>query len=224
MFIREKNGAKVVLALYVDNGLIAATRQEDLEEFINQLKAEFKIVSNEATYFLGLEIERFDNGDIKICQKSYAQKILERFNFVGCKPVSTPMLPSSEDSGKAPEKETAFPYRQAVGALMYLMLGSRPDLAYSVGFLSRTLENPSATDIARLKRVFRYIAGTIDLGIVYRCNAEKGVFKCYSDADFGGCSKTGGSTSGVLVKYADGAVSWLSQRQPTVTSQLQKQK
>ena len=46
-------------------------------------------------------------------------------------------------------KEVDFPYRQAVGALMYLMLGTRPDLAYTVGFLSRTLEKPLAEDIIR---------------------------------------------------------------------------
>ena len=99
---------------------------------------------------------------------------------------------------------------------MYLMLGSRPDLAYAVGFLSRSLENPTTEDLARLKRVFRYIASTINLGIMYRQNAVKGVFKSYSDADFGGCTKTGQSTSGVVVIYAGGAISWLSQRQGTV--------
>jgi len=54
-------------------------------------------------------------------------------------------------------------------------------------------------DIARLKRVFRYIAGTLDLGITYRENTEKGVFESYSDANFGGCTKTGRSTSGVVI-------------------------
>jgi len=215
LFIRESNGAKVILVLYVDDGLIAATRYKDLQEFLAQLEAEFKIVSKDATCFLGLKIEKQNNGDIRICQRSYAQKILERFNFVGCKTVSTPMLPipESSNSGKAPEKESTYPYRQAVGALMYLMLGSRPDLAYSVGFLSRSLENPTTEDIARLKRVFRYIAGTLDLGITYRENTEKGVFESYSDADFGGCTKTGRSTSGVVIIYAGGAVSWLSQRE-----------
>jgi len=219
LFIRERNGAKVVLVLYVDDGLIAATHYKDLQEFLAQLKAEFKIVSKDATYFLGLKIEKQNNGDIRISQRSYAQRILERFNFVDCKTVSTPMLPipESSNSGKAPEKESTYPYRQAVGALMYLMLGSRPDLAYSVGFLSRSLENPTTEDIARLKRVFRYIAGTLDLGITYRKNTEKGVFESYSDADFGECTKTGRSTSGVVIIYAGGAVSWLSQRQGTVT-------
>ena len=102
-------------------------------------------------------------------------------------------------------KEVDFPYRQAVGALMYLMLGTRPDLAYTVGFLSRTLEKPLAEDIIRIKRVFRYIAGTVDLCIVY-------------NADFGGCLTTGRSTSGVVINYAGGAISWMSQQQTIVAT------
>jgi hypothetical protein len=98
------------------------------------------------------------------------------------------------------------------------MLATRPDLAYSVGFISRTLENPTREDVIRVKRVFRYIAGTLDLGIVYRSNVDEGFLDVYSDADFGGCTSTGRSTSGVIVRYAGGAISWMSQRQPVVAT------
>ncbi|KAG5871371.1 hypothetical protein JTB14_028904 [Gonioctena quinquepunctata] len=82
-------------------------------------------------------------------------KILERFNFSDCKPISTPMLKGREilETEKESKKVSNFPYRQAVGALMYLMLGTRPDLAYSIGFLSRSLENPTAEDVAKVKRM-----------------------------------------------------------------------
>ena len=219
LYVREKNGKKLILVVYVDDGLVAATDSQDLEDFLEELKSEFKIVSKKAKYFLGFEIEK-ESGNIKISQKSYAKKILERFGFLECKPVSTPMLKSPETSqtGKDDVKKHNFPYRQAVGALMYLMLGTRPDLAYSVGFLSRSLENPSTDDVARVKRVFRYIAETIDLGIVYSHKTETGKLECYSDADFGGCTKTGRSTSGVVVKYGGGAITWLSQRQALVAT------
>jgi hypothetical protein len=68
---------------------------------------------------------------------------------------------------------------------MYLMLGTRPDLAYSVGFISRTLKNTTREDVIRVKRVFRYIAETLDLGIVYRSIVDEGLLDVYSDADFG---------------------------------------
>ncbi|KMQ86038.1 integrase core domain protein [Lasius niger] len=98
------------------------------------------------------------------------------------------------------------------------MVGTRSDLAYSIGFLSRSLENPSTEDIIKVKRVFRYIAGTTNIGIVYCPNANNGALDCYNDADFGGCNKTGLSTLGVIVTHAGGAISWLSQRQSMVAT------
>lgn len=218
LYIRERNGRKLILVIYVDDGLMAATDSQEMEEFIGELRSEFKIVAKKASYFLGLEIQQAENF-IKISQKAYAKKVLERFNFSDCKPVSTPMLKGADisTSGKDDE-ETKFPYRQAVGALMYLMLGTRPDLAYSIGFVSRSLENPTQQDVVRVKRVFRYIAGTLDLGIVYRRDVDRGLLDVYSDADFGGCTSTGRSTSGVVVRYSGGAISWMSQRQPVVAT------
>jgi hypothetical protein len=172
LYIRERGGRKLILVIYVDDGLLAATDQREMEIFIEELKCELKIVSKKADYFLGLEIEH-EEKFIKIHQKTYAKKILERFNFSECKPVSTSMLKGTEISTSEKDNQAQkFPYRQAVGALMYLMRGTRPDLAYSVGFISRTLENPTREDVIRVKRVFRYIAGTLDLGIVYRSNVD----------------------------------------------------
>ena len=219
LFIRERNGQKVILVLFVDDGLVAAQNNGDTEAFFAELRKEFKILTKNADFFLGLEIERTDEY-IKINQSAYARKILDRFNFSDCKSVSTPMLKPPAEKNEMKEESNApkFPYRQAVGALMYLMVGTRPDLAYSVGFLSRFLENPSTEDIVRVKRVLRYIKGTIDKGITYQVKGEKGVLKCYSDADFGGCVHTGRSTSGVVMLYGSGAISWLSQRQAMVTT------
>ena len=215
LYIRERNGKKILLVVSVDDGLAAATGTQDLEEFLDELKSEFKIVSGKAGCFLGLEIKKQENG-LKISQQGYATRILERFRFLDCKAVSTPLLKNSQISTAGKESETtSFPYRQAIGALMYLMLGARPDLAFSIRFLSRTLENLTNENIAQVKRVFRYISGTINLGIVYR-KQKKRILECYSDADFGGCKKTGRSTSGIIIIFASGTMSWKSQRQAMV--------
>lgn len=217
IYIRNQEGNKLILALYVDDGLVAATDPGELETFLEELRREFKITTKDASYFLGLEIKANESG-ISISQEAYAKRILGRFRFTDCRPVSSPMLKGENfESGKDNVKCSQFPYRQAVGAIMYLMLGTRPDLAYSIGFLSRTLENPSNEDITRVKRVFRYISGTINYGIFYN-NEHAQELECYSDADFGGCLKTGRSTSGVVVKFAGGVVSWLSQRQAMVAT------
>lgn len=143
--------------------------------------------------------------------------MLEKYGFSDCKPVTTPMQKGAASMLREEEVEALnFPYRQVVGSLMYLMVGSRPDLAFSVGFLSRTLENPTKDDVIRAKRVLRYVAGTLNQGITYYCNDEGRKLVGYSDADFGGCEVTKRSTTGVLVTYAGGAISWLSRRQDTV--------
>ena len=67
-----------------------------------------------------------------------------------------------------------------------------------------------------MKRIFRYLKGTIDKGIVYRPSYNSGVLECYADADHGGDNMTGRSTSGVVCIYSGGAISWSSQRQQSV--------
>ncbi|GFT19772.1 retrovirus-related Pol polyprotein from transposon TNT 1-94 [Trichonephila clavipes] len=217
LYIRKGKVRKLLIVLYVDDGLIAATDQQDSEMFIKELKTKFKISVGKVSCFLGLEIEHHKDNSITINQKGYARKILKCFGFEECKPVAMPMLKDCRLQ-KSETKNSDFPYRQAVGALMYLMVGTRPDLAYSVGFLSRSLENPSAEDIVKVKRVFRYIAGTVGYGITYHATETKGVLHCYSNSDFGGCTKTSRSTSGYVMIYAGGAISWCSQRQAIVAT------
>ena len=93
MFIREHGHDRIILVLYVDDGLVSGTNFQDVKNFLSELSSEFKIVTKEANYFLGLEIQKEENY-IKISQSSYAKKILERFNFMDCKAVPTPILTS----------------------------------------------------------------------------------------------------------------------------------
>jgi len=149
LYVRYRDGKKLLLALYVDDGLLAATDIQELNSLNSLVKA--------------------------------------------------PETNTSE-SGKI---DTSFPYRQAVGALMFLITGTRPHLAYSVGYLSRKLDKPTTDDVIKLKRK----------GVVYKPDCSSGPLQCFSDADFAGCTATGRSNSDVVVCHAGGAVSWLSQRQ-----------
>ena len=214
LYIRNLNGRKLILVLYVDDGLIASSNKEDVEQFITDLKKSFQISCSEAKFYLGLEIAQEKDG-IKITQKGYIEKILKKFNMENANPVETPIIKSSQniEPGKA---ESKFPYRSAVGALMYLMVGTRPDIAYAVGVASRSLENPTEDDIVKVKRIFRYLRGTVSHGIKYQADSVKGL-EAYSDADHAGDLATRRSTTGVICCFAEGAVSWFSQRQASVS-------
>ena len=138
LYIRNRNGRKLILVLCVDDGLIASSNKEDLEQFITDLKKSFQISCSEAKFYLGLEIAQEKYG-IKITQMGYIEKMLKKFNMENANPVETPIIKSSQniEPGKTDSK---FPYRSAVGALMYLMVGTRPDIAYAVGVAREGVE------------------------------------------------------------------------------------
>ncbi|KAL0852111.1 hypothetical protein ABMA28_000351 [Loxostege sticticalis] len=218
LFTKKVGDKKILITLYVDDGLVATTDKDLAEQFLEDLRSSLKITSKPASYYLGLEIARREDGSILIKQESYTKKILERFGMSQCNPVSTPIEKGStglnSEEGWASER---FPYREAVGALAYLMTGTRPDIAYAVGIVSRKLENPTKADWLQVKRIFRYLKGTTSLGIEYKQSFTSSKVIGYSDADHGGCADTGRSTTGVVTCFCGGAISWLSKRQQSVS-------
>jgi hypothetical protein len=119
LFTYEENGKKMLFTMYVDDGLIAYSDQKVLDWFLNKLRQEFKIVSKEANYYLGLEIKKTNDGTT-ITRKGYAEKMLSKFGFNDSRPVCTPMLKGTCLEQSKKEQEKAFPYRQVVGSLMYI--------------------------------------------------------------------------------------------------------
>lgn len=216
LYIKEVNGKKLLITLYVDDGLVAATDEELANTFLNNLSNRLRITTKPASYYLGLQIIREEDGSIFINQAAYANKVLERFRMTDCNAVSTPIEKTMESGKVDKEVDYQFPYREAVGALAYLMTGTRPDIAYAVGVVSRKLENPTPNDWARVKRIMRYIKGTCSFGIKYNAKHASNVLQGYSDADHAGDEQTGRSTTGVACLYAGGIVSWFSQRQASV--------
>ncbi|GAA5832303.1 hypothetical protein JCM3770_000536, partial [Rhodotorula araucariae] len=124
----------------------------------------------------------------------------------------------------APEDHTPSPsfrrrYLQAVGSLMYAMLGTRPDLAHAVGVLGRHANRPDDSHWAAAVRVCQYLKGTLDHGIEYAPDDSPLVgFEAYSDSDWGACVDTARSTMGYAFILASGAVSWSSKLQPRVAA------
>jgi len=87
---------------------------------------------------------------------------------------------------------------------------------YAVSVVSRSMENPTRSDVTQVKRIFRYLRGTTSVGIVYKPQLDNKSLICYSDADHSGDKTSGRSTTGVICMYSGGAISWLSQRQTSV--------
>ncbi|GJU87267.1 putative RNA-directed DNA polymerase [Tanacetum coccineum] len=175
-----------------------------------------------AKQILGIRIFR-DKGDKKlhISQEQYIEKLLRRFNMDKAKVVSSPLTPNFKltdkdcpSSKKNIEKMDRVPYASAVGSLMYAMVCTRPDLAHAVGVVSRFLSNPGKKHWEAVKWIFRYLRGTSKLGITF--GNGKPMLVGYTDSDLAGNKDNMKSTSGYLMTFAGGAVSWQSRLQKCV--------
>ncbi|XP_062232763.1 secreted RxLR effector protein 161-like [Phragmites australis] len=108
----------------------------------------------------------------------------------------------------------ATEYRRLVGSLRYLV-HKWPDLAFSIGFVSRFMEWPTQEHMTAVKRILRYVARTINYGCRYG-KAVEGQLVSYSKSDLTGDIDTRKSTSGTLFFYGDSLVSWHSLKQKVV--------
>lgn len=186
MYHAKKDGNLLLLIIYVDDILIASTDQDWIDEIKIGLQKEFEIKDlGLAKYCLGLEINQGEDF-VMVTQTRYILSILEKYGMQQCNPVMTPELHIKILERPAEDaKDKNWPYRELIGALMYLAVGTRPDLANTVSKLAQFSNEPNQQHWAAAKRVLRYLAGTKDLGLVYTKTNES--FFGYADADWGGC-------------------------------------
>ena len=136
--------------------------------------------------------------------------------MLNCKPATTPIDTKAKISALegAPAPDAAF-YRSIVGTLQYLTL-TRPDLQYAVQQVCLHMHAPRDSHWALVRRILRYIRGTMSLGLTLTASASTDLV-AYSDADWAGCPDTRRSTSGYCVYLGPSLISWSSKRQPTVS-------
>jgi hypothetical protein len=224
-----RDGLRLWIALYVDDLLIFSNQLEQLKDFKSQFSKLFDMKDlGEAHFALGIEIIR-DRAQrtLFISQRRYIDNLLRRYGMDDCKPISTPMEVKPKltrlqcpQSGEEAASVRNLPYQSAVGAMMYAMLGTRPDIAFAIARLSQFSSNYGITHWSALKRVMRYLAGTRDLCISYRgASASTSVVTNligYCDADWGSDIDHRRSITGYVFTLAHGAISWQAKTQQTV--------
>jgi hypothetical protein len=167
------------------------------------------------SFYLGIEVHQ-DDSEITLRQTAYIKHVIELAGLTDCNPAFTPMeekLKLSRDS--TTEEVDATQYRRLVGSLRYLT-HTRPDLAFSIGYVSRFMQRPTTEHQQAVKMIIRYIAGTLNHGLYYpRCPGEAHLVG-YNDSDHAGDIDTSKSTSRVLFFFGKCLVSWQSVKQQVV--------
>lgn len=206
------DGVKVFIIIYVDDALVVSSCSYIIKRIMESLKQTFKIKILKLKYFVGMEIEKVNNC-IRVHQRDYIEQIINKYCMSDSNPASTPADVNVVISKKVDESIVNFPYREAVGSLLFLSSVSRPDISFAVNVLSRYVNNPSQQHVNAIKRVIRYLINTKDL---YICYGESSDLTGYSDSDFAGDVDTRKSTTGYIFNMNGGPITWCSQKQKTI--------
>lgn len=211
----------LIVAIYVDDGLACSSSMNLLDELTDYLKNRFEITLMQAECFVGLQIKR-DRRErtLHVSQSGFIDRMISKFELTEAKAVSIPMQPTLKlvASGVADgekSKVVQVPYREAIGALMYIMVGCRPDIACAVTILSRFCSEPKLPHWLAVKNVMKYLKATRELGLVYD-GKRTSELTAFSDADYASCRDSRKSLSGVLVKHCGAPVLWKATKQSTV--------
>lgn len=217
MYVRDCEGEKVFLLVYVDDMLLMSSSTDELDAVTDGLKKDFEITClGDVRHFLGMEIHR-EEGVYSIKLRNYISKLLEDHGMSEAKPAKAPMDPNyvkSEDTSEL--LKDASRYRSVVGSLLYISVVARPDIANSASLLGRKFAVPTEQDWTAAKRVMRYLKGTINWSL-HLSGEEDQALLGYSDADWAGDLASRRSTSGFAFMFSGGTISWTSRGQTSVT-------
>ena len=216
LFIFHHGADTAYLLLYVDDIILTASSTTVLRRIISALQREFNMKDlGKLHHFLGMQVQHRD-GCLLLSQQQYMMEILDRAGMTECKPCSTPVDTNPKLSAVSGDPvQDPSDFRSLAGALQYLTF-TRSDIAYAVQQVCLHMHDPREPHLAALKRILRYVRGTLHLGLVLRPSSQHELV-AYSDADWAGCPDTRKSTSGYAVFLGDNLISWSSKRQNTVS-------
>ncbi|GJY38322.1 retrovirus-related pol polyprotein from transposon TNT 1-94 [Tanacetum coccineum] len=219
IFIKRSGYEYVIIAVYVDDLNIIGTLGE-LPKAIECLKREFEMKDLGKTKFcLGLQIEHLKDG-ILVHQEAYIEKLLKRFYMDKSHSLSTPMVVRTLDVKKDPFRPRddeeilgpEVPYLSAIGALMFLVGHTRPDITFSLNLLARYSSCPTRRHWNGVKHIFRYLQGTKDMGL-YFTNPSNTNLVGFADAGYMSDPHNGISQTGYVFTSGGTAISWRSVKQ-----------
>lgn len=207
---------KIIIAIYVDDFLFFYSNSRDLDQIRTYLCEIFKMKDmGPARGCVGMRITQ-TNTEIGLDQKTYVKNVLKRFGMEECNPIGTPSEMGEKLRTDCTKSEGInVPYQEAIGSLLYLAQGTRPDISYAVNNASRFNSNHDESHWKAVKRIFRYVRGTIDYSLVYS-KGQSDDLHGYSDSDWASEESERKSCTGYLFKVGTGAITWSSGRQKTI--------
>jgi len=227
----NRPGYVAFLILYVDDMVIACSSLQEMHHLVSLIETHFKIKKlGTPTHLLGLRV-KYDReaGYVSFDATHKIDNLLEKLNMQHCAFEQLPMNPTVKlsanpvkpDGSRYPDDLTEDQkslFRSIVGAVMFIMLTTRPDIAFAVTTLARFLSNPLSLHLAAAKHLVRYLRFTREYALEYhRMSWFEYIVRAYSDSDWGANLDTRRSHTGGAIFLGIHLIIWMSNVQPTVS-------
>src|SRR5579863_5259083 len=221
VYHQQEGDSPLFVILYVDDITIMGASLEAVKQLKADLAKHYEITDlGEIASYLGIRITRDRSKKrLEIDQSGYIKDVLDRFGMADANPHNTPLLAGAEahlikHDGEASQSEIKH-YQSLIGSLLYVQIGTRPDISFAVSRLAQYAANPSNQHLRLAQYVLSYLLGSLDAHLCYDGATGDGLHG-YSDSSLGDQTDDRHSTSGYVFILTNGAISWSSRKQKTM--------
>jgi hypothetical protein len=172
---------------------------------------------NKVKSYIGIDID-YDNekfNTLTLSQKNYIESLAKLYKIENSKLYNTPMEINLKLNQSNLNENVK--YRNLIGALLYISHGTRPDISFSVNYLSRFQNCYDETHYKYALRILKYLYSTKELKLTYNQNENVDIMTCYVDSDWAGDIIDRKSTTGFVIKLFGNSIYWKSKKQNCVT-------
>ena len=229
LFLIDEGRHKMRILVHVDDFAVTYNNRALYDRIFAAMQTKFKITDyggGEITKFVGICVERTEDGHYRLHQRQYIEDLLVRLNLQDLKFASSPeragtaakLRPRTSLTADEQKFMDSVPYNAAVGALFYIARCTRFDISHASGQVARFMEKPAPEHWEAVLRIYRYLARTKDVAL--RMTGEgmscDMTLEGMSDASWADCPETRRSHSGWLVRLGGCLVAWYSKRQDVI--------
>lgn len=218
LYVNSQGEIPIYILLFVDDMLICCKCTKTISDVKNKLMNKFTMKDmGKVKNYIGIDIE-YDYekcNTMTLSQKSYIESLAKRYKIENSR---LPKIPMEINLKLEPANvNDDVKYRNLIGALLYISSGTRPDISFSVNYLSRFQNCYDETHFKHALRVLKYLYLTRDLKLTFCKSTNADLLDCYVDSDFAGDIVSRKSTTGYVIRFYGNSIYWKSKKQNCVT-------
>lgn len=218
LYVKRASKDPIYILIFVDDLLICCKDKNKIKDVKTCLMNRFAMKDlGKIKNYIGIDIDYSDDKTIMtLNQTKYIESLAAKYDLQNSKLYDTPMETNLKLE-QAREVDERIKYRNIIGELLYISTGTRPDVAYSVNYLSRYQSCYNQTHYKYAMRILKYLYNTKDLKLTYYDKVNSEILDCMVDSDFAGDNIDRKSTTGFIVRLFGNLIFWKTRKQNTVT-------